>query len=78
MKQRTFSKKLVINKVTIANLSNEELAAVRGGDDGTAQGRTCEGTVHGRTCDTEVLAVGTAQGRTCEGTAQGRTCEGGE
>jgi hypothetical protein len=35
MKAKKFSKKLIINKVTIANLSKESLKDVRGGGDPT-------------------------------------------
>ena len=83
MKQKTFNKKLVINKVTISNLADKEKAVIRGG--ATVQGVPCEGTVQGRTCDqgTQVAVEGTVQGRTCdqgpqvavEGTVQGRTCD---
>ena len=51
MKQTRFNKKLVIKKVTISNLTKEDQSSIRGGDDGTVQGRTCDGTVQGRTCD---------------------------
>ena len=76
MKQKTFNKKLVINKITIANLSNKEQAVIRGGD--TVQGDACAGTVHGRTCDqgTEAAVEGTVEGQTCDGTVHGRTCDG--
>jgi hypothetical protein len=75
MKQRTFNKKLVINKVTIANLSDKEKAVIRGG--GTVQGGTCDGTVHGRTCDQAIEAAveGTVQRQICDGTVHGRTCD---
>jgi hypothetical protein len=49
MKQKRFNKKLVIKKVTVTNLTNEEQLSIRGG--GTVQGRTCDGTVQGRSCD---------------------------
>ncbi|NIM14349.1 MAG: hypothetical protein GTO45_20125 [Candidatus Aminicenantes bacterium] len=75
MKQKTFNKKLVINKFTIANLTDKEKAVIRGG--GTVQGRTCDGTVYGRTCDqgAEVAVEGTVQGQICDGTVHGRTCD---
>ncbi len=81
MKQKTFNKKLVINKVTIANLTDKEQIAIRGGT--AIQGRDCKGTIQGRTCDYEGEVNGTIQGRTCdqeneaavEGTVQGRTCD---
>lgn len=76
MKQKTFNKKLVINKVTITNLSDKEQAVIRGG--ATIQEEACAGTVHGRTCDqgTQVAVEGTVQGETCDGTVHGRTCDG--
>jgi hypothetical protein len=59
MKQKRFNKKLVIKKVTISNLSNEELLSIRGGTEGTLE---CPvgGTVHGRTCD-QFSTVATCQ-----------------
>jgi hypothetical protein len=51
MTQKRFNKKLVIKKVTISNLTNEEQLSIRGGTGVTTQGITCDGTVHGRTCD---------------------------
>ena len=75
MKQKTFNKKLVINKVTISNLTDKEKAVIRGG--ATAQEAACDGTVQGRTCDqgTAVAVEGTFQEQTYEGTVQGRTCD---
>ena len=51
MKQKRFDKKLVIKKVTVTNLTNEDQLSIRGGAAGTVPGRTCDGTVQGRTCD---------------------------
>lgn len=80
MKQKTLNKRLVINKVTVANLNNKELAAIRGGSNDTVHGRTCEGTVLGPTCDgeleVEAAAAGTVLEATCEGTVLGPTCDG--
>jgi hypothetical protein len=81
MKQKTFNKKMVINKVTIVNLTHKEQISVRGG--ATIQGRDCDGTIQGPTCDQEFEAKGTIQGPTCDqgagipvkGTIQGRTCD---
>jgi hypothetical protein len=42
MKQKRFNKKLVIKKITISNLTKEEQLSIRGGDDGTIHGRTCD------------------------------------
>ncbi|NIM10449.1 MAG: hypothetical protein GTO45_00520 [Candidatus Aminicenantes bacterium] len=79
MKQTTLNKKLVINKITISNLTIREQGAIRGGNKDTIQDKSCDcsapgltcqdvkaaGTVHGRTCD-EVIAAGTVHGRTCD------------
>jgi hypothetical protein len=51
MKQKKINKKLVIKKVTISNLTNEEQLSIHGGTGATTQSANCEGTVWGRTCD---------------------------
>jgi hypothetical protein len=75
MKQKTFYKKLVINKSTIANLSDQEKAVIHGGS--IINERACGGTVQGRTCDrrAEAAVEGTVQERICYGTVQGRNCD---
>jgi len=45
MKQKKLTKKLVVKKETITNLSKEDQLAVRAG--GTVWGRTCEGDSDG-------------------------------
>ena len=52
MKQKRFNKKLVIKKVTVSNLSNEDQFSIRGGTEGTLE-CPAGGTVQGRTCDYE-------------------------
>jgi len=42
MKQKRFNKKLVIKKTTVSNLTKENQLSVRGGDEGTVYGRTCD------------------------------------
>ena len=49
MKQQRFSKKLIIKKVTISNLTKDEQLSIRGGEE-TIEA-PCDGTVQGRTCD---------------------------
>ena len=63
MKQKFFDKKLLVKKITISNLSNEEQGNVYGG--GTVWGRTCDNmpiTILGHHC---VLLPATVWGRTC-------------
>ena len=75
MKQKTLNKKLVINKITISNLTIREQGAIRGGNNkDTIQDKSCDCSAPGLTCQ-EVKAAGTVHGRTCEGTVHGRTCE---
>jgi hypothetical protein len=65
MKQKSCVKKLVIKKVTITSLSNDEQVNVHGG--GTVWGRTCEfmpRTFLGHQCQLP-LPLGTVWGRTC-------------
>ena len=65
MKQKTLNKKLVINKITIANLTIREQGAIRGGKKDTIEDNTCECTAVGLTC-AQAYAAGTVHGRTCE------------
>jgi hypothetical protein len=52
MKQKRFNKKLVLKKVTVSNLTNEEQLSIRGGSEEPSQD-PCGGTVQGRTCNGE-------------------------
>ena len=74
MKQKTHNKKLVINKITISNLTIREQGTIRGGKKDTIEDNTCECSAPGLTCP-EADAAATVQGRTCDGTVQGRTCD---
>jgi hypothetical protein len=75
MKQKTLNKRLVINKITISDLTTGEQGAVRGGEiKKTIQAKSCDCSAPGLACK-EGKAAGTIQGRTCDGTIQGRTCD---
>ena len=82
MKVKKFSKKLTLNKKTIANLNPNELKVVRGGDDTlicpppTKHSICCTIDVH--TCDTCFTYCGTCAYTECgtcpTGTAPGVCC----
>ncbi len=75
MKQKTFNKRLVINKITISNLTAREQGAIRGGEfKDSVKAMSCACSAPGLACN-EAKAAGTIQGRTCDGTIQGRTCD---
>jgi hypothetical protein len=75
MKQKTLNKKLVINKITISNLTTREQGAIRGGNNkDSIQDKSCDCSAPGLVCD-EAKAAGTVHGRTCDGTVYGRTCD---
>ncbi|NIM10450.1 MAG: hypothetical protein GTO45_00525 [Candidatus Aminicenantes bacterium] len=65
MKQKSLNKKLVINKITITNLTIREQGAIHGGKKDTIEDNTCECTVAGLTCP-QVKVGGTVHGRTCD------------
>jgi hypothetical protein len=65
MKQKSLNKKLVINKITITNLTIREQGAIRGGEKDTIQDKSCDCSSPGLTCQ-ELKAVGTVHGRTCD------------